>query len=126
MIPTLSTFVKEFVASEAITTGKLLNLYSAGGVARVRLADATAEGGEVDFVSMTSGSSSSVIGCALPGQIIPGFSGLYEGSTYFLSTTPGEIVQSPPSSIGNVVQVVGKAVSSTELLFFPQAPITLV
>ena len=124
MIPVASVFAQNVVASATITSRQMLNLHSSSG-ARVRPASATAEGSEVDFVAMTAGAAAAVIGCAMPGQVVRGFSGLTPGAAYFLSTTAGAITETPPSTAGNVVQCVGKALSATELYFFPQPPITV-
>jgi len=47
---------------------------------------------------------------------LAGFTGLIAGSTYFLSTTPGQITLVPPSAPGAIVQRVGFAKNSTTLV----------
>lgn len=123
-IPRTSLFAEAVVASATIAVRDMLNLHNSSG-ARVRLANATAEGSEVDFVAASAGAASSSINCIMPGQIIRGFSGLTPGAPYFLSTTGGAITATPPAAAGNVVQCVGKALSATELWFSPQPPITV-
>jgi hypothetical protein len=45
-----------------------------------------------------------------------GSGGLTIGSRYYVSATPGELTTTAPSTIGQIVAQVGKAISSTELL----------
>lgn len=123
-IPVASALSEMVVASATITDRQMLNLHASSG-AKVRPANATAEGSEVDFVAGAAGASSALIPCLLPGQLLPGFSGLTPGSRYYLDTTPGAITLTPPSTAGNVVQCVGKALSATELWFAPEPPITV-
>ena len=106
---------KSIQASENLGAGNLVNIWNSGGEFRVRKADATATGKEAQgFVLSTvlSGQSAQVY---LEGTVT-GLTGLTPGR-YFLSTTPGEITQTPPSGANNVVQYVGNAVSSSELTF---------
>ncbi len=46
-------------------------------------------------------------------------SGLTAGSTYYVSTTAGEITLTAPSASGDIVRIVGFALSTTELYFNP-------
>lgn len=48
--------------------------------------------------------------------IITGFTGLTADAPYFASNTPGQITASAPSGSGDLVQSVGRSLSSTELL----------
>lgn len=102
-------------ASENLAAGDFVNIYN-DTTAKVRKADATTAGKEANgFVldSVTSGSSATI---HLPSQINNQLSGLTPGATYWLSATAGGVVSSPPSSSGNVVQKVGRAVSATEIM----------
>ena len=47
---------------------------------------------------------------------LTGFTGLVAGTTYFLSTTPGQITATPPVALGSIVQRVGFAKNSTTLV----------
>ena len=51
--------------------------------------------------------------------------GLTPGATYYLAPVAGMLTTTPPSSPGQSVCVVGRALSATEFLVFPQAPIYL-
>ena len=111
-------------ASETLAAGDMVNIWDDAGTVKARKADATAAGKEVDgFVDagVTSGAAATVI---LDGPLA-GLSGLTKGATYFLSTTPGAITATAPSTAGNVYQGVGKAKSATELIFERGEPITI-
>jgi hypothetical protein len=57
---------------------------------------------------------------------IGGLSGLTAGSVYYLSaTTAGQMTTSAPSTAGQYVVELGVAVSTTEFLLRPRAPILL-
>ena len=115
---------KSIVASESLTGGDLVNVWDDAGTIKVRKADATAAGKEANgyvLGSVSSGAS----GTVYFEQIITGLSSLTLGAVYYLSATAGAATTTAPSTGGNVVQRIGRAVSATELLFQPQAPITL-
>lgn len=106
---------KSIQASENLSAGNLVNIWSSAGAFRVRKADATASGKEAHgfvLASVTSGQTAQVY---LEGTIT-GLSGLLPGR-YYLSTTPGEVTSAAPENSGNVVQYIGNAVSSTEITF---------
>ena len=46
-------------------------------------------------------------------------SGLTAGSTYYLSTTAGGLTTTPPSGSGDVIRIIGYALSSTVLYVSP-------
>lgn len=112
-------------ASESLVAGNIVNLHSSGGNARVRKANASTAGSEANgFVleDVVSGDPALVY---KPGDVISGLSGLTADASYFLSTTGGGLTVTPPSATGNVVQYVGRALSTTTLYFFPHTPITV-
>ncbi len=113
------------IAGAALGAGQLVYLRPDGMLAP---ADATVEGREaVGFVKSNHAQGTSARYYSL-GDILGGLEGLTPGATYYLSTTPGALAASSAVSTygaGNVVMAVGKALSSTELLFSPSAPITL-
>lgn len=47
-----------------------------------------------------------------------GFTGLSPGSTYFLSTTPGQVALAPPEDPGSISQKIGFARDATTLVVF--------
>lgn len=122
---TIGAESKSVEASETLAAGDIVNVYDDSGTAKVRKADATTAGKQaVGFVldSVTSGQSIEV---HFEGQCT-NLTGLTPGATVWLSTTAGEVTETAPSASGNVVQIVGIAVSATEISFERSQPITLV
>lgn len=113
------------VASATLTAGQLVNIHSASGAARVRPANATAIGSEANGFVLAGFASSATADVYKPGEIITGLSGLTADASYWLSTTGGGITTTPPSTVGNIVQYVGRALSTTSLYFFPHTPMTV-
>lgn len=108
------------IAATAIAAGKLVYINASSQMA---LADATAEGKEA--VGFTKEAVlSGAVGAYFTNGVIPSQTGLTPGTNYFLTTTPG-LAGAAPSTTGNVVQKIGVATSSTEIVFAPAVPITL-
>lgn len=108
------------VASEALTAGDMVNIWSSTG-AKVRRANATAVGKPADgfvLASVAMGGAAIVYG---PGAVDTALSGLTAGARYYLDTSPGQITTTAPNTegSGNVVQEVGVALSATSLAFSP-------
>lgn len=106
--------VMSAVASEDLAAGDYVNLHLAGGVLKARKADATAAGKEADgFVkaAFLTGATAIVFGTGSNA----GVSGKTIAARQWLSTTAGQTQESPPSASGNVVQSLGKAISSAEI-----------
>lgn len=108
--------------SEALAAGAFVNVWNSTG-AKVRNADATVAGKEaMGFVLSAFGSGVSATvyfegtNTAVTGQT-PGKA--------FLATTAGTATTTPPSASGNVVQVLGFAISATAINFQSEPPITL-
>lgn len=124
MMPTgVGADSQSITASEALTAGPV-NVWNDTGTLKVRKADATTAGKEANgFVtgSVSNGASATVY---FDGTMT-GLTGLTIGADYFLSTTAGGYVTTAPSSSGNIVQRVGKALSTTTMSFQPSNPITL-
>jgi hypothetical protein len=105
-------------AYENLSAGDLVNVFSDSGVMKVRKADATggiskrADGYVKEAVS--SGNTATVYFSG----VIPR-TGLTIGARYFLSNTPGSVTTIIPTTSGHLVQYIGKAISTTELLFEP-------
>jgi hypothetical protein len=115
---------KVIQASEALAANDLVNVHDVAG-ARVRKADATAVGkGAQGFVraAVASGANATVF---FDAQEITGLTGLVPGQRRYLSTTPGLSTAAAPSTIGNVLQLVGIATSATTLQFEPDTLIVL-
>lgn len=118
--------VKTIVASEALAANDLVNVWNDGGTEKVRKADATAEGKEAAGFVKAAVSASANATVYFEGRIT-GLTGLTPGAFQYLSAaTPGLRTETAPSAAGNVVQEVGMALSTTEMDFERQRPITLV
>jgi len=46
--------------------------------------------------------------------------GLTAGNTYYLATTAGDITTTAPSTTGNIVRIIGYAISTTQLYVAPE------
>lgn len=119
MMPTgIGADTQSITATENLSAGDLVNVYTVSGAARVRKADATTAGKEaVGYVlsSVTSGNAATVYF----EQLNNGVTGLTPGSVYYLSTTAGGVTATPPSSSGNVIQRIGRATAAGVLTFQP-------
>lgn len=111
-------------ASEALAAGDLVNIHNVSGP-RVRKADAAAAGKEAHgfvLAAVSSGASATVY----PEEaVVTGLSGLTPGARQFLSTTAGGRTETAPTTAGQVAQIIGVALSTTEIQFRPETPITL-
>jgi len=115
---------KVLPASEALAAGDFVNIFNDAGTVKVRKADATVAGKEANgFVlsAVTAGNDATVYFEGTNNQL----SGLTGGSVYFLSTTAGAVSSTAPSSSGNVVQRIGRALSATEINVEFSTPIVL-
>jgi len=101
-------------AGETIGYGQAVNLYLSGGIVMARKANAT------DTTKPCHGLCDNPTGLSAGqwGEIIfmsgrsQGIAGTVFGSRYFLSTTAGGVQLSPPSTAGNLVQIVGVGLGS--------------
>lgn len=111
-------------ASEALAAGDLVNIWNNSGTANVRKADASTAGKEAHgfvLAAVASGQPATVYFEGTNTQM----TGLTPGRQY-LSTTPGKTSATAPTGSGQVVQVVGFAVSATAMNFQCNPPIVLV
>ena len=111
-------------ASEALAAGDLVNIWNNSGTANVRKADASTAGKEAHgfvLAAVASGQPATVYFEGTNTQM----TGLTPGRQY-LSTTPGKTSATAPTGSGQVVQVVGFAVSATAMNFQSNSPIVLV
>lgn len=107
-------------ASEALSAGAAVNIFSNAGTPNVRNANATdATKPAVGFVNAAV-SSSATATIYFSGQLLSGLSGLTIGAPVYLGTTAGQITSTAPSAAGNLVQQCGYAVSAAEIIFDPQ------
>lgn len=92
------------------------------GVPQVQLADADAVGTATGMLvligeSIATGSD----GQAVVEGIMTGFTGLTAAQTMFVSNTTGGMVGSQPTGSGDIVRVVGYALTTTSVYFKPGA-----
>lgn len=114
---------KGVVASEAVSAGQYVNIFNDGGIAKVRLAAATAPSLQAHGYAKTSGAAGDTIQVSFDGLNTNAL-GQTPGLV-FLSTTPGMGTDTPPAAAGQIVQRIGVAVSATEMSFNLGLPITL-
>jgi hypothetical protein len=108
------------VCSESLTAGDFVNIYNSSGL-KCRKADAsTIDKKAHGFIlwGCTSGQNAIVYRF---GKTNNQLSGLTIGAEYFLSSSGGISLTAPTSS-GSIVQIVGVALSATELLTIPELP----
>lgn len=113
------------IASGAIPSNSIAYVKGDG---KLGLADATAEGKEAAVFVHTGVADAAAASFYGSGSVIEGLSGLVTGTDYYMTTTPGAFSATPPSGAvgsGIVVQKIGRAMSTTALLFAPSTPITL-
>ena len=111
-------------ASEALTAGQLINVWSDAGIAKARPADADAGRPCHGFIL----EDVAVDGIAIVYSMgyNPLMSGLQVGDQFLSAATPGGATRVPPSTAGTIVQQLGVAVGETVLQFNPTVPIWIV
>jgi len=124
MPPGIGADTATIEASEGLAAGDIVNIWSDAGTAKVRKADATAEGKEAHGFVLSAVSSAANALVYFEGRNTQ-LSGLTPGATLFLSTTPGAVTSTAPSATGNVVQVCGMAYAATGLNFEASNPVTV-
>lgn len=113
------------VSSENLSAGDLVNVWDDSGTPKVRKADATAVGKQADGFVLAGVTAPAAATVYFNGTLT-GLAGMTGGARQYLSTTPGARTATAPSSAGNVVQYIGKAISSSAIAFNPLDPIELV
>lgn len=106
------------IASENISQGAAITLFNNAGVLNVRNANATNNTKICDGFCTSPGG----ILATAPGEVVLNngiifIGGLTIGQRYWLSTTNGLIVNTPPVAAGNVEQYLGIAISATAFSF---------
>jgi hypothetical protein len=104
-------------ASETLAAGDFVNLYNNSGVLGARKADATTNGKPAHGFVLAGVASSGTATVYMVSQTNTQVTGLTIGSEYWLSTTPGALTTTPPSATGNLVQFMGVASKTTEIVF---------
>jgi hypothetical protein len=107
------------VASEALSAGNFVNIWNNAGTLNVRKADATAVGKEANGFVLAAVSSSATATVFSASNMNTQLTGLTVGAVYYLDTTAGGVTTTAPSATGNLVQRLGRANSTTALVFQP-------
>lgn len=103
-------------ASEALAAGDLVNVYSNAGTANVRKADASTTGKEAWGFVLAAVASSASAKVYFEGTNTQR-SGMTVGTQFLSATTAGATTSTAPSTAGQIVQIVGMAVSATSMNF---------
>jgi len=120
MLPDIQ--VVSMLASEAISAGAMINVWSNAGVSSVRNADNTSVAKQAHGFAPGAISSAASGNVVLGGGENAGVSGLTIGAQYFLSTV-GAITTVLPTGTGVIAQPVGVARTATELSVIIQRPV---
>lgn len=114
---------KTYPASEDLTAGDLVNIWVDSGTTKVRKASGTSSRVAVAYTNsgVVTGATSTVYTEGFNTNL----SGLTPGGLCWLGAA-GAVTQTPPvSGSGGVSQIVGTALSATEMEFEPNDPVTL-
>jgi len=117
--PTISTpsITATLTAGASLVNGNLCYMATADG--KMELTDADAAATSAGLLAMcTATIAENATGVFMLSGLYT-TSGLSAGATYYISGTPGAITSTAPSGTGNVVRVVGYALSSTLLWLNP-------
>lgn len=104
-------------ASENLSTKSAVNIWDDSGTAKVRQANATDNTKPADgFVqaAVTSGNPATVIPVPTNVASVAGGGALTPAAKLYLSTTDGQVTETPPSTSGNVVQQLGIAITADD------------
>lgn len=105
------------ITSENLVSGDFVNIYNNSGTITARKADATTSAKPAHgfvLANVTSPASCTVYAVSNTNTAL---TGLTIGSDYYLSTTPGTITTTAPSTAGNIIQPMGRAHSTTAIVF---------
>lgn len=117
--------IDAITASETLAVGDMVNLYTLTGDLRIRKANGS------DTAKPINGYVRSAIASGAAGEvyqigIVSGLTGLTPGGDCWLSqTTAGAVTQTAPNeaTTGKIIQMAGKAISQSTMLFQPGPPI---
>lgn len=113
------------VASENLAAGDWVNIWDDAGTVKCRKADATTNGKDVTGFVLASASLGTNAYIYFEGTNTT-VTGMTPGALVYLSTSAGVGVHTPPVSAGNVVQKIGRAVSTTSVQIEASNPIELI
>lgn len=110
-------------ASEAISAGAIVNLYTNSGATNARNADSgTANGGKKAAGFALAGAASGASVSVYRSGMNTALTGLSPGADYYLSTAGG-VTTTPTTTSGTTSQYIGTAISATVLDVQVQQPI---
>lgn len=116
--PGLGETVYSVIASEALNAGDFVQIFDDGGTPKARKADATTVGKECFAYVLDNANLAETVNVHYEG-VNSALTGLTPGASYYLATTAGAATNTPPSAAGSVVQFLGRAISTSELMFEP-------
>ncbi len=115
------------IAGENVLTGQLLHYYNDSGVTKAQLADATDATKPCQAFAANDALTGEIVRPLGAASDITGLTGKTPGAAQYLSAaTPGAMTESPPSSVGNLIQKIGSALNTTTVDFNPEtgSPVT--
>lgn len=111
-------------ASEALAAGDMVNLWNDSGDIKARKADADSAGKQAHGFVLASYSSTDPATVYFEGTIT-GLTGKTPGAYQWLSATAGEMTEVAPTGAGVLSQIVGVAISDTEVKFELHEPVEM-
>jgi len=125
--------INNIVEDTSPQLGSDLDLNSNGIIIASQTIDGSASVGDITYFDGTDwnqtdadaeATSKGMLGIVLGGNKVLTYgpwttTGLTAGSPYYLSTTAGDITLTAPSATGDIVRIVGYALSTTQLMFIP-------
>jgi hypothetical protein len=110
-------------AYEFLNQGDFVNVLNDSGFAKVRKTRVNITGGDADGFVLENASIGNNVRVFFAG-INSFMTGLTPGSVYYLDpSNPGGVISTSPSLTGQVVQRIGRSLSTTELAFNPNEPV---
>lgn len=119
----------QFITTTSVVTDTAITVPNLTGgtnqrVVRINGTNTVTDASQADTISQLNTVMVKAGNVYYAGGVVPGFTGLSAGSSYFLSTA-GNITATPPTPTASVrVLYLGFAVNATDLLFRPGIPIT--
>lgn len=111
-------------ASEALSAGDFVNVWSSGGLFRVRKADASTSGKEAHGFVLAAVSNGGAATCYFD-DLNTQVAGATPGPVYLSATVPGGFQAAAPTGAGQTVQRIGVAVAAATIIVQIELPITL-
>lgn len=125
MPPGMGIETKTYTAFEALSAGDFVRLYNDAGTYKVAKADANLGlvGCAIGFVlaGVAQDATATVYMVGTNSQL----TSLTPNTLYYLSGTAGGVTATPPTASGDIIQALGKAVSTTEIRFEFDEPVTV-